>query len=95
MALYKICSPHLLHCGKGMDPSHHTRGVALKKVQLESSFRARDAHASRHRAKVCAGGIWDSLIDLRLTINGQLSIENKQPIRVMLGLQMTLEGSCC
>jgi hypothetical protein len=36
-----------------------------------------------------------SSLDPRLTLNSQLLIENKQPIHVMLGLQMTLEGSHC
>ncbi len=63
-----------------------------KKVRSENSFRAYNAHTSLYWVEVSTGGIRNSSVNPRLTLNGQFPVENKQPIRVMLGFQMALEG---
>ncbi len=68
-------------------------GVTLKKVRSEHSFGACGTNTCRYWARICTGGIRNSLVNPRLTLNGQLSIENERPIRVMLGFQMASEGS--
>ncbi len=67
----------------------------MKKVRSENSFITCNVHTGWYWAEVSTGGIRNSLINPRLTLNGQFLVENKQPIRVMLGFQMALEGSCC
>jgi hypothetical protein len=75
--------------------AHQFLGVTSKKVRSENSFGACNAHTSRYWGEVSTGGIRNSLVNPRLTLNGQFPLENKQPIRVVLGFQMALEGSCC
>jgi hypothetical protein len=74
--------------------AHQILGVMLKKVRLENSFGACNTHTSRYWAEVSTGGIRNSLVNPRLTLNGQFLVENKQPIHVVLGFQMASEGSC-
>jgi hypothetical protein len=75
--------------------AHQILGVTSKKMRSESSFGACNAHTCRYRARIGTGGIYNSLVDPWPTLNGQFSIENKGPIRIVLGLQMALEGSRC
>ncbi len=67
----------------------------MKKMRSENSFGACDRHTSQYWAEVSTGGVCNSSVNLRLVLNGQFLVENKQPIRVVLGFQMALEGSCC
>jgi hypothetical protein len=73
--------------------THQILGVTSKKVRLENSFGACDAHASRYWEKICTGGVRISSVNLGLTLSSQFLIENNRPIRVVLGFQMALEGS--
>ncbi len=59
--------------------------------QLRSMQRP---HTSRYWAEVSTIGIYNSLVNSRLMLNGQFLVESKQPILVVLGFQMALEGSC-
>jgi hypothetical protein len=74
--------------------AHQVLGMALKKMQSENSFGACNTHTCRYQTEIGAGGICISLVDGSLMLNGQFLIENKQLIRVVLCLQVTLEGSC-
>ena len=73
--------------------AHKILGVASKKVQLENSFGACNAHTSRNWTDIGSGGIHNSTVDHSVTLNGQFLIEKKGPIRVVLRLQAALEGS--
>ncbi len=58
----------------------------MKKVRLENSFGTCNAHTGRYWVEVSTGGIRNSLINPRLMLNGQFLVENKQLIRVVLGI---------
>ena len=73
--------------------AHEILGVVSKKVRLEYSFGACNAHTRRNWTDVGSGGICNSTVDHSITLNGQFSTENKEPIRVVLRLQVALEGS--
>jgi hypothetical protein len=51
--------------------------MVSKKMRLESSFGACNAHTCRYRIEIGAGGFCISSVDDSLTLNGQFLIENK------------------
>jgi hypothetical protein len=73
--------------------AHQILGVTSKKVRSENSFGTCGAHTGWYWAEVSTGGICNSSINPRLTLNGQSPVEKKRLICVVLGFQMAVEGS--
>ena len=72
---------------------HQILGMALKKIRLENSFGACNAHTCQYPTEVGSSGICNSSVDDSFMLKGQFLIENKGPIHVVLCLQVALEGS--